>query len=120
MAVGIFASLNPTAVAAQRYVGGDISVLQKYEDYDVAYYDQQGTKIGDVLQYMKSDAVGWNAQRVRLFVDPSGDSDPQVCQDLDYVTRLSKRIKAEGFALMLDFHYSDTWAIRPSPSRGTA
>lgn len=92
------------------YVGGDISVLQSYEDNHVAYYDQQGQVISDVLHYMKSDAVGWNAQRVRLFVDPSGDSDPQVCQDLDYVVRLAKRIKAEGFTLMLDFHYSDTWA----------
>ncbi len=94
----------------QLYVGGDISVLQSYEDHEVDYYDQQGTKIGDVLKYMKSEAVGWNAQRVRLFVDPSGDADPQVCQDLDYVIRLGRRIKAEGFSFMLDFHYSDTWA----------
>ena len=97
------------------YVGGDISLLQSYEDKGVAYYDDKGTKIADVLKYMKSDAVGWNAQRVRLFVnpvrkDPDGNTDPQVCQDLDYVVRLSKRIKAEGFALLLDFHYSDTWA----------
>ena len=95
---------------AQMYVGGDISVLQSYEDNNVAYYDENGKKIDDVLKYMKSEAVGWNAQRVRLFVDPSDDADPQVCQDLNYVTRLAKRIKAEGFAFMLDFHYSDTWA----------
>jgi arabinogalactan endo-1,4-beta-galactosidase len=94
----------------QLYVGGDISVLQSYEDHAVDYYDQQGTRIDDVLKYMKSEAVGWNALRVRLFVDPSGDSDPQVCQDIDYVVRLGKRIKAEGFSFMLDFHYSDTWA----------
>ena len=41
-----------------------------------------------MLKYMKSDAVGWNAQRVRLFVnpvrkDPDGNTDAQVCQDLD-------------------------------------
>ena len=97
------------------YVGGDISVLQSYEDKGVTYYDDKGGKITDVLKYMKSDAVGWNAQRVRLFVnpvrkDPDGNTDAQVCQDLDYVVRLCKRIKAEGFALLLDFHYSDTWA----------
>ena len=97
------------------YVGGDISVLQSYEEKGVAYYDDKGTKIADVLKYMKSDAVGWNAQRVRLFVNPvrkdaDGHTDAQVCQDLDYVVRLCKRIKAEGFALLLDFHYSDTWA----------
>ena len=109
------ACLFPSAVSAQRYVGGDISVLQSYEDNNVAYYDQQGNKIDDVLKYMKSDAVGWNAQRVRIFVNPArkgtdGKTDAQVCQDLDYVVRLGKRIKAEGFTFLLDFHYSDTWA----------
>ena len=97
------------------YVGGDISVLQSYEDRGVAYLDQNGAKIDNVLSYLAGDAVGWNALRVRLFVDPKrkdpdGRTDAQVCQDLDYVVRLGKRIKAAGFAFMLDFHYSDTWA----------
>ena len=97
------------------YLGGDISVLLSYEDNKVPYYDQQGNPIPDVLKYMKSDDVKWNAQRVRLFVNPQqkspdGSRDAQVCQDLDYVVRLCKRIKQEGFALLLDFHYSDTWA----------
>ena len=101
--------------AQQRFVGGDISLLQSYEDNKVNYYDQKGNKISNVLQYIKSEEVGWNALRVRLFVDPqqkapNGSADPQVCQNLDYVVRLCKRIKAEGFTLLLDFHYSDTWA----------
>jgi arabinogalactan endo-1,4-beta-galactosidase len=107
--------LSTSNTFAQKYVGGDISVLKSYEDNNVAYYNEQGTKIDDVLKYMKSETVGWNAQRVRLFVNPTkkapdGSTDAQVCQDLDYVIALCKRIKAEGFALMLDFHYSDTWA----------
>ena len=106
---------EPPAEETAMYVGGDISVLQSYEDNGVAYLDQNGTRIPDVLDYMASDAVGWNAQRVRLFVnpsrkDPDGNIDAQVCQNLDYVVRLCKRIKAKGFALLLDFHYSDTWA----------
>ena len=106
---------EPQPETAQLYVGGDISLLQSYEDKQVAYLDAEGGTIADVLQYLKSDAVGWNAQRVRLFVnpqrkDPDGHPDPQVCQDLDYVVRLCKRIKSNGFSLMLDFHYSDTWA----------
>lgn len=101
--------------AQQRFVGGDISLLQSYEDNKVNYYDQKGNKISNVLQYIKSEEVGWNALRVRLFVDPqqkapNGSADPQVCQNLDYVVRLCKRIKSEGFTLLLDFHYSDTWA----------
>ena len=116
IAFGVFAMLNSLSVTAQDYfVGGDISVLQSYEDLGVDYYDQQGAKIDDVLKYMKSEQVGWNAMRVRLFVNPQrknpdGSTDAQVCQDLDYVVRLCQRIKEEGFALMLDFHYSDTWA----------
>lgn len=97
------------------YLGGDISVLQSYEDRNVPYYDAEGKKITDVLKYLKSEEVGWNAQRVRLFVNPKqvnadGGTDAQVCQDIDYVVRLCKRIKQEGFTLMLDIHYSDTWA----------
>lgn len=101
------------SVHAQRFVGGDISMLPQYEKYDVAYYDQEGVKIPDVLQYMKSEAVGWNAQRVRLFVNPTPSldyNDPAICQDLDYVISFGKRIKEAGFAFMLDFHYSDVWA----------
>ena len=106
---------TPKPVIEGLYLGGDISVLQSYEDNKVPYYDQQGNLIPDVLKYMKSEQVGWNAQRVRLFVNPQqknpdGSKDAQVCQDLDYVVRLCKRIKQEGFSLLLDFHYSDTWA----------
>ena len=112
--MGSFLAGSGTA-SAQKFVGGDISVLQSYEDNNVAYYDEQGTRIDDVLKFLKSGAVGWNALRLRLFVDPQrknpeGKTDAQVCQDLDYVVRLAKRIKAEGFTLLLDFHYSDTWA----------
>ena len=97
------------------YVGGDISVLQRYEDHNVSYYDDAGAPINDVLKYMKGARVGWNAARVRLFVDPekkgpNGSADAQVCQNLDYVVRFCKRLKAEGFAILLDFQYSDTWA----------
>jgi arabinogalactan endo-1,4-beta-galactosidase len=61
-----------------------------------------------VLAFFKQE--GQNAMRVRLFVDPSKDNDKAVCQDLDYVKELGKRIKAAGMKFMLDFHYSDTWA----------
>ena len=108
--MGVLAAVALQIQAQDYYVGGDISVLQSYEDHNVDYLDPQGAKIPDVLQYLKSEEVGWNALRVRLFVDPSGDADPQVCQDLDYVVRLGKRIKDAGYAFMLDFHYSDTWA----------
>ena len=77
-----------TRAQGENYVGGDISQLQRYEDYNVSYLDPQGQKFDDVLKYMKGSEVGWNAQRVRLFVSPQGkgaqgETDAQVCQDLD-------------------------------------
>ena len=97
-----------TCANAQKYVGGDISMLTKYEEAGVVYKDKSGNVVSDVLAFFKQE--GLNAMRVRLFVDPSLDSDKAVCQDLDYVKKLGKRIKDAGMLLMLDFHYSDSWA----------
>ena len=92
---------------AQKYVGGDISMLTKYEDAGVVYKDNNGNAV-QPLTFFKEQ--GLNAMRVRLFVDPSLDNDKAVCQDLEYVKALGKRIKDAGHKFMLDFHYSDTWA----------
>ena len=98
------------ARAQEWFLGGDISLLPRYEQVGQKYYNRNGLTVPNVLKFLKGTSVGWNAQRVRLFVAPEGDPDPAVCQDLAYVTALGKRIKEEGFAFMLDFHYSDTWA----------
>ena len=96
-----------TMVPAQKYVGGDISMLTKYENAGVVYKDKNGNAV-QPLPFFKEQ--GLNAMRVRLFVDPSQDNDKAVCQDLEYVKALGKRIKDQRMAFMLDFHYSDTWA----------
>lgn len=93
---------------AQKYVGGDISMLTKYEEAGVVYKDKNGNTVSDVLAFFHQE--GLNTMRVRLFVDPSKDNDKAVCQDIDYVKALGKRIKDAGMKLILDFHYSDTWA----------
>ncbi len=100
------------SATAQKYVGGDISLLPLYEQNGAKYLDKDGKAIsGGMMAYFK--AQGWNAMRVRLFVDPSkAPSDHQgqgVRQDLEFVKALGKQIKDAGLALMLDFHYSDTW-----------
>ena len=98
-----------SATAQQRYLGGDISLLPEYGSS--IYKDHSGTVV-EPLALFKSE--GMNTMRVRLFVDPSrytgSDKDANACQDLSYVASLGKRIKDAGFRLMLDFHYSDTWA----------
>ena len=103
-------ALAATSLNAQtKYAGGDLSMLTKYEEANVAYYDVNGTKIenGKLLEFLRDDA-GFNIVRVRLFVNPTGATG--VCQDLEYVKNLGKQIKDAGMAFMLDFHYSDTWA----------
>ena len=104
--------ITSLCASAQKYVGGDISLLPKYEQAGAQYYEQDGKAIASPLTFFKEQ--GMNAMRLRLFVDPSKntgvDKDDNVCQDLEYVKKLGKRIKDAGFKLMLDFHYSDTWA----------
>ena len=94
---------------AQKYVGGDISNLTANEAANPTYYDFDGNECPALELYKQQ---GLNAMRVRIHVNPSDypNNDPNVCQDLDYVKALGKRIKDAGFKLMLDFHYSDTWA----------
>ena len=106
----LYLAASLPCVAQQHMVGGDISLLPRYEQYDTPYYDQQGQKIDDVLLYMR-DECKMNAMRVRLFVDPkASEAKDGVVQDLEYVKALGRRIKEAGLKLMLDFHYSDTWA----------
>jgi len=99
-------------VSAQKYVGGDISLLLTYEANGANYMDKNGKQISDLLAFLKGQ--GLNAMRVRLFVDPSKATTTEkgqgVRQDLDYVMKLGKKIKDAGLSFMLDFHYSDTWA----------
>lgn len=97
--------------AATKWVGGDISLLPMYEDRGAIYYNENGSRITNMLSYLKSQ--GMNSMRVRLFVDPSQagaeDQGEGVRQDLAFVTALGSRIKAAGLSLLLDIHYSDTW-----------
>ena len=103
-------------------VGGDISMLTKYEAHQrmalrygvtTAYYrDMNNQRINDVITWVKQQ--GWNAARVRLFVNPENATSEEkgqgVIQNLDTVKVLGRRIKAAGMRFMLDFHYSDSWA----------
>jgi arabinogalactan endo-1,4-beta-galactosidase len=100
---------------AQKYVGGDLSLLSKYETQGAKYKDKNGNAISDLLVYVKQQ--GWNTIRVRLFVDPvkgqtitDAGNKKEVVQDLAYVKELGKRIKDTGLNFLLDFHYSDTYA----------
>ena len=107
----ILVMLAVMASQAQLWLGGDISMMTSNARNGVIYKDSCGVTV-DPYDLFKQQ--GWNMMRVRLFVDPQfapgRHHDEGVCQDLDYVVDLCKTIKARGFEVMLDFHYSDTWA----------
>lgn len=97
-----------------RYVGGDISLLPTYEEAKSKYLNSTGQPINDLLSFCYDE--GMNIMRVRLFVDPDAyiashpGADKNARQSLEYIIPLCQRIQQHGLSLMLDFHYSDTWA----------
>jgi len=100
------------AAAEPFMAGADISSLPVHEGRSAVYSDQSGP--GDAIDIL-SDS-GANYFRLRLFVNPqgknnfNGNNDPFVAQSLSYTIALAQRVKAAGGKLLLDFHYSDTWA----------
>lgn len=106
-----FLVMHTVILAQEHLLGGDISLLPSYEKAGTVYRDANGNEVKP-LDYFKEQ--GWNAVRLRLFVDPSKASAEHkgegVCQDLRYVTEFGQRIKRTGYRFVLDFHYSDTWA----------
>jgi arabinogalactan endo-1,4-beta-galactosidase len=84
--------------------GSDISALERIEQGGGVF--RQGAQAGDAIAILR--AHGNNVFRLRLFVNPNG-TEVEV-NDLPYTIRLAQRVKAAGATLLLDFHYSDTWA----------
>jgi arabinogalactan endo-1,4-beta-galactosidase len=84
--------------------GGDFSLIKKIEDVGGIYKIDGQSKPG--IEIFKEN--GYNYGRVRIFNNPNNIG--PVCNSLEYTIALSKNIKAAGMKLLLDFHYSDTWA----------
>jgi len=93
----------------QEMMGADISFLPQLEGRGITFYDRGLEK--DAIQILKDH--GFNYIRLRVFVNPEneeGYSPGQGFCGLDNTLQMAKRIKAAGLHLLLDFHYSDTWA----------
>lgn len=91
---------NP--VTSQFAKGADISWLTQMEASGYKFYNTAGTAMDGML-LMKS--LGINAIRLRVWVNPAGDW----CNNADLVAK-AMRAKKLGFRILLDLHYSDTWA----------
>lgn len=82
--------------------GADISSLKKSEDMGGVYYDEHGVP-GDALKILR--AHGLNYARIRVWVDSPDGYHGKV-----QLLEMAKRLKAQEIKLLVDFHYSDTWA----------
>lgn len=82
--------------------GADVSWLTQMEHDGCKFYTGQGVEM-ECLALLKQ--LGVNAIRLRVWVDPEGGW----CGTQDVIAK-AKRAQALGMNIMIDFHYSDSWA----------
>lgn len=94
------------------YLGADLSYVNQIMDKGGVYQNN-----GIIESPYKTFATqGANLARFRLWHSPIwtkevyGDEGIQLYNDLDDVERSIASVKNEGMEVLLDFHYSDTWA----------
>lgn len=93
------------AGASDYAIGADVSFLAQAEANGTVFKDGGVEKPG--LQILKDHGYNW--VRLRLFHTPANSRYP-LPNDLSYTIDLAKQAKALGYKLLLNFHYSDTWA----------
>ena len=82
--------------------GADISWVTEMESKGYSVASSTGIPT-ECTALMKE--LGCNAIRLRVWVDPKDGW----CNKEDVLVK-AKRVQAQGMALMIDFHYSDSWA----------
>lgn len=88
--------------------GMDASMVYALEKAGATYYNEDGTET-DVLAIMKKHGVNWI--RLRVWNDPRSNTEiPAGENDLVRTKAIAKRAKDLGMKVLVDFHYSDTWA----------
>ncbi|MDN3678309.1 glycosyl hydrolase 53 family protein [Flavobacterium paronense] len=86
--------------------GADVGWLPQMEATGYKFYDADG-KEKDCLQLLKDR--GMNSIRLRVWVNPNEDKASGHCTKEETVT-MALRAKKMGMRVMIDFHYSDSWA----------
>ena len=86
--------------------GADVGWLSQMESTGYKFFDVDGTE-KDCLQLLKDR--GMNTIRLRVFVNPSNDSINGHCSK-DETVAMAVRAKNMGMRVLIDFHYSDSWA----------
>lgn len=86
--------------------GADVSWLPQMEAEGHKFYNDQGEE-EDLLQILKDHGI--DSIRLRAFVDPSDDP-INGHNSTGEMVALASRVSALGFRVMVDLHYSDSWA----------
>lgn len=101
--LAIFGSLVASNYSHAFIKGADISWITQMEDSGYEFYNDWGYR-QDVLSILRDH--GMNAVRLRVWVNPSDD----YYSSLDDVIVKAQWAKDANMDVMIDFHYSDTWA----------
>ena len=81
--------------------GVDLSMLKQVEDNAGLFYDN-GIQIDPIQEF---NSKGINTVRLKIWHNPLLNYN-----DLESVLEIAERVKNAELDLLLDFHYSDTWA----------
>ena len=81
--------------------GVDLSILKQVEDNGGLFYDN-GNQIDPIQEF---NSKGINTVRLKIWHNPLLNYN-----DLESVLEIAERVKNAELDLLLDFHYSDTWA----------
>jgi arabinogalactan endo-1,4-beta-galactosidase len=89
--------------------GADVGWLTQLEGLGYTYVDETNTQMS-ALQILKNHGV--NTIRIRTFVNPTITSGSLGVGDANQTgsIALAKLASSMGFQILIDFHYSDTWA----------
>jgi arabinogalactan endo-1,4-beta-galactosidase len=103
LAVPLALTIKPAdAATSLTMLGADVSTLQRSLDLGAKYYDASGAQ-ADPYDILKSKGV--NYIRLRIWNNPASGYNNKA-----KVLQQAKAAKAKGLKLLVDFHYSDTWA----------
>ncbi len=96
--------------------GADIGWLPQMEATGYTFYNDKGVE-EDCIQILKDHGI--NTVRLRTWVNPSDDPASGHCSKVETVA-LAIRAQKAGMRVMIDFHYSDSWADPGKQRKPTA
>lgn len=103
---------NFQTARAQFVKGADVGWLQQMEASGFKFYNDAGLET-NCLQILKDKEI--NTLRLRVWVNPSNNKTSGHCSKKETVV-MALRAQAMGMKVMINFHYSDSWA---DPSKQT-